>query len=63
MNRRGADAIDRHLSEWERTRESLGADAPPAVVRYVDDEMARLHHERAMRDRPMLGGRRATDPR
>jgi|GEM_PF-3008625 len=63
MNRRSGDEIERRISDWERTRDGLGAEATHGLVRYINDEIDRLRYEKMMRDRPMAGGRRATDPR
>jgi len=63
MDRRSADAIERRIREWERTRDDLGTDAGHGVTRYINDEIDRLRYEKLIRDRPMPGGRRATDPK
>lgn len=61
MDRRSTDEIEQQLSNWERTRNSLGDNPPHGVIRYIDSEMDRLRFERSKRDRPQLGGRRSTD--
>jgi hypothetical protein len=63
MNRRSGDEIERRITEWERTRDSLGDSASHGLVRYLNDEIDKLRHEKMMRDRPVAGGRRTTDPR
>ena len=63
MDRRSSDEIEQRIREWERTRDSLGPDAGHGVVRYINDELDKLRYEKLMRDRPLPGGRRATDPK
>lgn len=63
MDRRSTDEIERRIREWERTRDGLGSDATYGLVRYINDEIDRLRHEKLLRARPMAGGRRATDPK
>ena len=61
MDRRSADEIERRIRQWERTRDRLGADTSAALVRFLNDEIDRLRHEKLLRTRPLAGGRRATD--
>ncbi len=63
MDRRNTDGIEQRIRQWEETRDGLGSDAPYTLVRYINDEIDRLRHEKLMRARPKPGGRRATDPR
>ena len=63
MERRSADEIERRIRQWEQTRDRLGADTSSALVRFVNDEIDRLRHEKLRRTRPLAGGRRASDPR
>lgn len=63
MDRRSGDVVQRMIDEWEATCQSLGPDAPPAVLEYLECEIARLRAEKSTRDRPLAGGRRAGDPK
>ena len=63
MDRRSSDEIERRIREWEQTRDRFGADGGHGVVRFINDEIDRLRYEKRSRDRPMAGGRRATDPK
>ena len=63
MERRSADEIERRIRQWERARDRLGAEASSALVRFLNDEIDRLRHEKLLRTRPVTGGRRASDPR
>lgn len=63
MDQRSGDEIEQRIRQWERTRDDLGPAAPYALISYLNDEIAKLRHEKAMRDKPLPGGRRASDPR
>jgi len=62
MFRRSVDEIEQRITRWEQTRDSLGWQTTHGVVRVINQEIAKLRHEKLIGDRPVPGGRRATDP-
>lgn len=61
MHRRLTDALERDIAQWECIRRVLDPGVAPHAMASVEREIERLRHERAVKDRPKVWGRRATD--
>ena len=55
--------MEREIDNWECVRRALPPDASAVAVRFVELELAKLRYELALRERPRIWGRRASDPR
>jgi hypothetical protein len=63
MHRRSTDALEREIDDWERIRRALGPDASLVALHFIDEKLGQLRQAQAVRDRPKVWGRRATDPK